>query len=70
MKSYVSRDAMCPFYHREDTCRVLCEGPAKGVDLQLSFGRRRSFEHHRRECCYGNWEHCPVAQMLLKKYEA
>ena len=70
MKSYVSRDAACPFYHREDACRVLCEGPAKGIALQLSFGGRRSYEQYRREYCYRNWDRCLVAQMLVQKYEA
>lgn len=69
MKSYVSRDALCPYYHREDTRRLLCEGPAPGVDLQLCFTRRKGYEDYRRRYCCRDWDRCLVAQTLERKYD-
>ena len=69
MKNYVSKAAVCPFYHQEKDCSVHCEGVMKGSSLKLSFVTRAQFEKFRKEKCYGQWEQCPVAKMLLRKYQ-
>lgn len=68
MKSYVRREVLCPFYHREEDRRLLCEGPEQGVHLQLIFLRRKSFDEYLRQYCCRDWDRCRVADMLERKY--
>lgn len=69
MKSHVRREAMCPYYRREEQRRLFCEGPEEGVELQLIFARPRAFVNHLRRYCCRDWDHCRVAEMLERKYD-
>lgn len=70
MKSYVRREALCPYYHREEARRLFCEGPEPGIALQLSFPRGQRFDRYLHQYCCRDWDHCLVADMLARKYEA
>ena len=69
MKSFVRREALCPFYHREEDRRLFCEGPEADIHLQLIFPRRKAFESYLHRLCCLDWDRCRIAQMLERKYE-
>lgn len=70
MKQYVSKYAQCPFYRKEDSMRLFCEGVEEGSNLAQFFGsQERKTDFKQRFCCCKNWEQCPIAMMLAKKYE-
>ena len=69
MKSYVRREVLCPFYHREEQRWLFCEGPEEGVDLRLSFSGKTAFDRYLHCYCLRDWDRCRVAEMLERKYD-
>ena len=69
MKSFVRREVLCPFYHREEDRRLFCEGPEADIHLQLNFPRRKAFEGYLHRLCCLDWDRCRIAQMLEQKYD-
>lgn len=47
----ISADVQCPFYHRHDSNRIICDGLARGSTISMHF---KSPE--RREAYM--WQHC------------
>ena len=69
MKHYVSKSVRCPFYHWEEERWICCEGVARETWLRLTFSTRTAFANYKGRVCCGDYETCPIAQMLTKKYE-
>lgn len=69
-KTYVHhKDAKvkCPFYAGFSGCDLRCEGPERGVKLIKRY-RRVSDRDRWMRVCAGDWEKCPIAQMLTEIY--
>ncbi len=61
--------AVCPFYRREGHFTITCEG-VMGRDMVHVFERIRDKTRQEERFCCGDWERCPVARVLMRKYEA
>lgn len=68
-KRYISAHALCPFYHSEDRQKIYCEGVVPGSSLHLAFGDAKEFRSYMEYYCRCNYNSCPIAKMLLAKYE-
>lgn len=69
MKSFVRREVLCPYYHREELRHLYCEGPTRGINLQLNFMGAKGFDAYVHRYCCRDWMLCRVAQMLERKYD-
>lgn len=68
MRYIESAEAKCPFYHKEDTHRVFCEGVVDKSSLSLNFGNPIDCRDFRYKHCNDKYKECPVNKMLMKKY--
>ena len=64
--SYWHYNFACPFYDFDTRERIGCEG---GIVVEMP--DRRDLKQIMREyCCDVNrWEECPIAKIIVKKYE-
>ena len=69
MRYFVSRNVLCPYYRREQSCKLHCEGVKQDTALEVSFSTQKSYKDYRLQFCCKAWESCRVAQMLNQKYE-
>ena len=64
-------NVLCPFYGTDNhSLEVHCESPWKemdyvGVGFQSKAEKKR---YQRRYCMTGNWNECPIARLLNKKW--
>lgn len=72
MQHYVSKEVVCPFYHKEDGARIFCEGFCKSCNLQISFRRRDQLITHKDTHCnnFKGYKKCPLYPIINKQYEA
>lgn len=66
-ESYKSGFVKCPFYRKDNyQDRVFCESPLDfgGRYVALSFRDRQYLLNHIDEFCCGNYQGCPVFQMI------
>lgn len=68
MKGYVSKEVICPFYHREDEVGIYCEGVNDESTIKLLYPSREAKGRYRRENCSKSYKKCPIAVMLYQKY--
>lgn len=68
MKGYVAKEAVCPFYHREDEVGIYCEGVNDDSSIKLIHCSSESKKRYRRQYCCKEYKRCPIARMLYKKY--
>ena len=69
MGSYISKFVQCPFYHKDETQVIYCEGVEENTTTHLAFGSRNRCRDYKKEyCCYAWWD-CRVAHMLEEKWE-
>ena len=69
-KKREAKDAVCPFYHRENSEKIFCEGLSKETSIQLTFSTVRALKAHRNVfCCGFNFIGCPIAKMLWDIWE-
>lgn len=61
--------AKCPFYQGDTPSVIYCEGLLPCSTVHLAFGDRGDMRQYREIRCCRDWRHCPVAEMLAKKYE-
>ncbi len=66
-------DARCPFYraitHTRRGGTINCtEGPAS-ARVALNFGRTGDLNDFFELRCCGNYEKCPVCELIMRKYE-
>lgn len=71
MQRYVSKEVVCPFYHKEEATRILCEGFCKSTTLQVSFNRREQLGLHKERHCnsFKGFPQCPLYSVINKQYE-
>lgn len=68
-KPYIGKDAICPFYSKEDTFAVFCEGVEDNTVIKLVFEDKKSKHNYKQRCCYNWLSKCEIARMLSKKYD-
>ena len=71
MARYESKYVVCPFYRRNDTNRICCEGVDDTNTLNLVFGSKPALlEYEKRYCnSIDNHKRCLLCQMLSSKWE-
>lgn len=71
MSCYISKYVVCPFYHRNDTNRICCEGVSKTNTVNLVFESPKKTLEYEKQFCDEMDRHkeCLVYQMLMKKWE-
>ena len=71
MQGYVSKEVVCPFYHKEEGVKLLCEGFCKACSLQTSFTNREQLISHKARHCnsFKGYPKCPLYPIINKQYE-
>ena len=71
MQRYVSKEVVCPFYHKEEATKILCEGFCKTTSLQTSFRRREQLQLHKERHCnkMNGYPKCPLYSVIYRQYE-
>ena len=71
MSQYVSKYVVCPFYRRNDTNRICCEGVSKENTLNIVFESKNDMLGYEKHYCDAMDRHkeCLIYQMLSKKWE-
>lgn len=70
MKLSESSNAYCPFYIGHTSQVIHCEGAVEGCATHLAFAHPALQRNHR--FCYcerKDYQYCPVAKMLERKYQ-
>lgn len=68
-KRYVSKEAVCPFYHSEDEQKIYCEGVSDKSSIHLAFNSKIERKEYRKAKCSREYKKCRIAKMLYGKYE-
>ena len=68
---YGAKFVKCPFYHRHDSNRIVCEGLSKGSTINLVYESHIEKAEYLKEVCCDLLasRDCPVHMMLMQKYE-
>lgn len=71
MSRYVSKYVVCPFYRRNDTNRICCEGVDETCTVNVVFECKPAMLDYEKHFCDSMERHkeCLLYQMLLKKWE-
>lgn len=71
MSQFVSKYAVCPFYHRHDNNRICCEGTDPSNTINIVFEDQKKLKQYESEFCNNINKHsnCLICSMLNKKYE-
>lgn len=69
MKSYVDKYVKCPFYHREESFKIICEGIDPSTSTVLMFHMQDGLKLFKKSHCYALNSKCPIAKMLYSKYD-
>lgn len=68
-QEYESHLAICPFYLKEDTLRIHCEGVNGETVTHVVFNDNMSKKKYKKEYCYTpNYKQCRFCIMLYSKY--
>ena len=61
----------CPFFGAlKPGGRIRCEGVLKGSGATVSlFSETDAWEAQVKRYCHKDWKHCPIAQVLQRKYD-
>jgi len=71
-RNFSSASVVCPFYKSENMKLIVCEGVSGCSRLELHFESKDDKASYKAKNCERireNWKVCPIAQILLKKYE-
>lgn len=71
MRKYQSKEVVCPFYHKEEATKILCEGFCKSCSLQMSFTKKEQLLAHKARYCntFKGYPQCPLYPVINKQYE-
>jgi nitrate reductase assembly molybdenum cofactor insertion protein NarJ len=71
MQKYQSKEVVCPFYHKEEATKILCEGFCKSCSLQTSFAKNEQLLAHKARYCntFKGYPQCPLYPVINKQYE-
>ena len=69
--SYISREAVCPFYKMEDGAKLRCEGFCPTCSIQITFEKRDIMRMHKRRHCnsFKGYPQCPLYPVINAQYE-
>lgn len=70
MSQFISKYAVCPFYHRNDTNRICCEGTDSNNTINLVFVGKTSQKEYAIEHCNSieGCKRCLIYNALNTKY--
>ena len=71
MQKYISKEVVCPFYHKEEATKILCEGFCKTTSLQTSFQSKVNLQLHKERHCNDiqGCQLCPLYKLINRQYE-
>lgn len=71
MQHYVAKEVVCPFYHKEEATKILCEGFCSTTSLQTSFKQREQLITHKERHCnsFKGYRLCPLYSVINRQYE-
>ena len=67
---YEDKFVKCPFYHRHDTNRIVCEGLSKGNTINLVYESQAKKITYMKSRCYSieGCRTCPIYELLDRKW--
>ncbi len=67
---FISKYAVCPFYHRHEPNRICCEGVSDENTLNLVFTDTKKLKAYTTVFCNDmrGYKNCAVRKMLMNKY--
>ncbi len=70
MSQYVSKYAVCPYYHRHDDNRICCEGTNSENTINVVFGDQKKLKEYGIRYCNDieGYKRCLICIALNKKY--
>ena len=66
---YDDVDVLCPFFKRQESKKLLCEGLYENSSLVQQFETIKQKEFHKCNYCKTNYEKCELYMALNSKYE-
>ena len=71
MQKYSAKEVVCPFYHKEEATKILCEGFCKTTSLQTTFTSKEFMLIHKAAHCksFKGYPMCPLYSIINKQYE-
>jgi hypothetical protein len=70
VSEYVSKYAVCPYYHRHKDNRICCEGTDTTNTIHLVFEDRKKLKEHEKQYCneISGYPNCLLCRALDSKY--
>ena len=67
---FISKYAVCPYYRKNDTNRICCEGVEDNNVVHLVFGTPQEWRAYEERFCNSmeNYNKCKLCQMLDRKW--
>lgn len=67
---YISKYAVCPFYHKHEPNRICCEGVSAENTINLVFTDTKKLKEYTTVFCndMNGYKNCAVCKMLERKY--
>lgn len=70
MGKFEREEARCPFYAGERGAWISCEGVMEeSLSTHVIFADKKSRAEAAVTLCCGDWEECPLARAINRKYE-
>ena len=70
MGKFEREEARCPFYAGERGAWISCEGALfEAISTHVIFPNKESRAEAAVTLCCGDWEECPLARAIHRKYE-
>lgn len=66
---YEDADVKCPFFRRQTTVSITCEGLTEDSVIRLCFTSGKAKDLQARIFCEKRYKNCEIYTMLEKKYE-
>jgi hypothetical protein len=68
---YGAKFVKCPFYHRHDACKIVCEGLCKGNTINLVYEDEKDRRRYMNQKCNSieGCQTCPIYDLLYYKWE-
>ena len=65
---YRDKYTVCPFYQKEFSTRIICEGLMDESSCSTTFANHEAKDKHKRALCEKEFTKCPLCDALYKKY--
>lgn len=70
MGKQIDAYVVCPFYKRNESQMIICEGVKKGTTVHLAFSDSTELKSYKKEYCKCRYQDCLITKMLNRKYES